>query len=494
MKRLFYAVFVPCLAAILGVALLHPQNNLVPSRMFLYMLVWVGILAGIRAVFLLSERKLQTISRWGLIIYSILYGVALYTVSVLLCSAPVTDYGEVYQTALRLSAQETVTDWSYFSMWTNNLGTLTILTACMRMGRILGFQDPYYFVLGVNVLQMVAVQIAIFYLGGKIDREHKVAGQWFAMVVFTLWTPVWTSTNAFYSDQLSFGGSILAAALLLYAMEECKEKTGPKWICCVCAGMLWGIAACVKATAAIGLVAGGIVCILSFRNIVKKHWRVLLLFAVSFCIAFGGLYAYDQTYPSKADEYRLKTPVEFWIAMGLMGNGTYSDNAYLIRQCNFKPNVDERRAFCRKMIRENANCFYEAEHLYEKTSVIFGSGDILPTSLMYPDRESFLWQLVYWEGDYYWKYTCTCTGFFYAVLLLMLAGSLLQAIREEPADLVFWIYLTVFGLFLFLMFWEAQNKQLFNHIPWMTLAAVYGIRWPEDFVRNKLRKYVAERE
>lgn len=37
-------------------------------------------------------------------------------------------------------------------------------------------------------------------------------------------------------------------------------------------------------------------------------------------------------------------------------------------------------------------------------------------------------------------------------------------------------YLTVFGLFFFMMFWEAQNKQLYNHIPWMTFCVVWAMR------------------
>lgn len=487
MKRLFYAVFVPCLMAVLGVVILHPQNNLVPSRMFLYMLVWVVILAGIRAVLLLSERKLKKISRWGIILYIILYGVALYGVSAVLRSAPVTDYKEVYMTALKLSAGETVEDWSYFSMWTNNLGTLTILTFFMKIGRFIGFQDPYYFVLGINVLQMMLVQIAVFYLGGRIDEKHRTAGQWFAMAVFTLWTPVWTATNAFYSDQLSFGGGIIALALLLYAVTDSKVSGYKKKLCLVGAGVFWSIAMYAKATAAIGLVAGVILCVLSFKTFFMKYWKELLIFGVSFCLVFGVLYVHDQTYPSKADEYRLKTPVEFWIAMGLVGNGTYSDNAYLIKECNYKQNVDERKDFCRTIIKNNLVNLCDADHMYKKTSIIFGSGDILPTSLMYPDEESLLWQFVNREGDYYWKYTCTCTGFFYAVLFLILVGSLLQAIKERPDDMMFLVYLTVFGLFLFLMFWEAQNKQLFNHIPWMTLAAVYGLKRPEDYVLGKLK-------
>ena len=494
MKRLFYIIFLPCLAAILAVAVLFPQNNLVPSRMFLYMLVWAAILSGIKKILEFVENRIKKtgidilkISQISFIIYVILYGIALYLVSAAIRSDPITDYKEIYQTALRLATGEEVSDWNYFSMWTNNLGALTILTFLMRIGLVLGFSDVYYFLLGLNVLQMMAVMASIYYLAGKISKKPdrvciNTSVQWFAVVLFTLWTPVWTGTTAFYTDQLSFGSSVIAIALLWYAASDAREQKGRKWTCAILAGVIWGIGISAKVTSAIALVALVILGSLFLVNYLKEYghqlykWRAKLLlflvFTISLCLTFGGLYAYDQTYPSKADEYRLKMPAEYWIAMGLVGNGTYSDNAYLIRKCNYSQNIEERQQVCRKIIRDNLINILDIDHMYKKTSIIFGSGDICPTSLQYPEQETFLWQLFYWEGAYYWKYTCTSTGFFNAVLLFMCIGCFVQAKWYKEDDFMFFCYLTVFGVFLFLMFWEAQNKQLFNHISWMTLAVV----------------------
>lgn len=500
MKRAFYGVFSFFLTAILAVVISHPQNNLIPSRMFLYMLVWVVILCGMKAMLSFLEKTLikkgmnvEKISRTCLIFYTVFYGIGIYIVSLILRSYPVTDYGYVYHTAYNLATGQAVEDWNYFSMWTNNLGPLTILTACMRLGVLLGFSDPYYFVLGLNVLQLAAVLVSLYYLAGK-TAEKRVSRQWLAVGVFTLWTPVWACTNAFYSDQLSFGGSIIAVALFLYACDLRRGQSRNHWLPVLSAGVVWGVSIIAKATSAIALVALAITLFLAWKKdaLFRRgyFWRNLLLLALAMALTVSVLARASGNYPSKSDEYRLKTPTEYWIAMGLMGDGTYADNAKLVRKCNFSQNVDERRDVCWKFIRENWKNMFRAEHLADKTAVIFASGDISPTSHMYPGEESLLWHWVCWEGDYYWKYACLSTGFFYAVLFLMLIGTLFRTFApdREENSLVFLIYLTVFGLFLFLMLWEAQNKQLYNHIPWMTLAVVCGLEKPGEFLEKKAKR------
>ncbi len=498
MRRFFYGGFSVCLIAILFVAVSHPQNNLIPGKIFLYMLVWVLILYGIRTLLSLLERSLlkrgldvEKLSRTGLLFYLLFYGIALYIVSLILRSYPMTDYGNVYHTAYSLAMGQAVEDWSYFSMWTNNLGILSILTFCMKTGVLLGFSEPYYFVLALNVLQVLGVMLSIFYLAGKfgagkrnveIDVEETRGGrfsvQWFSIAVFTFWTPVWASTGSFYSDQLSFGGGIMAIALFLFG---CSLHGKKRWPVFAAAGIVWGIGIVAKATAAVGVVAFVIAAVLAGKR-GRRVWREILALILSMVLSMGVLMTVSGQYPSKADEYRLKTPTEYWIAMGLMGNGTYADNAYLIKECNYSQNVDKRREFCREMIRENWKNLFDRGHLVDKASVIFGEGGISPTSHMYPYEESLLWHFVYWEGDYYWQYACISTGFFYAVLFLTLAGTLFGMFKKEQNDLVFMSYLTVFGVFLFLMLWEAQNKQLYNHIPWMTVTAVCGLESLRDYV------------
>lgn len=486
MKRAFYGCFSLFLLMILAVVLRYPQNNLIPGRMLLFTVIWIGILYSVKVAlgFLGKQMKkkglnVEKLSRTGLFFYVLFYMVCLFLISVMLRSEPVTDYGSVYRTAERLALGEKVKDWSYFSMWTNNLGTLSMLTAAMKGSLLIGFLDPYYGVLVLHVFQAAAVLLSIFYLTGLVWKERTL--QWFAILLFSMWTPVWACTNAFYSDQFSFGGSVIGTALLFYA-----GKTSCRWksrLCIVLAGILWGLGIVAKVTAAIPLIALIIAWIFFYR----KGWihlkqGICMVLVIALCA--GTMSFISNRYPSKKDEERLKFSTEYWIALGLLGNGTYGENEDFIEGCYLSKDKEARKAYCRQVIWDHRESFFDIERIIKKTSVIFGTGEISPTSHIYPEKENLLWQCVHYEGTYYWKYCCLSTSFFDAVLVLLFAGCVSRVVKKrEENGLVFMSYLAVFGLFFFLMFWEAQNKQLYNHIPWMTLCAVWGIR--TDITKRK---------
>lgn len=480
---IFFFVFLIFISVILTVVLRRPQNNLIPGKMLLYTLIWVGFSWIIRMILGLLERKLiqkkvdvNRLSTRLFPVLAILYGAALYLVSLSLRAEPVTDYKSVYDTALTLARGEVVEDWRYFAMWTNNLGALSILTFCMKLGLMFGFTDPYYFVLAVNVLQTVLVAWGIYYLAGQI-RQDCQAFRWTAVAMFMFWTPIWGYTSAFYSDQLSLGGSIVGMALFCLGCRQDKLK---KWLCIVLAGVFWSLGGFAKVTAWIPLVA--LVLVLIFGFGVKKHLKEYAVFGVVLLCVSMGLSVLQGQFPSNSLEEQYNIPSEYWVAMGLLGNGTYAQNTQFVDTCVYMDNRQDRLIYCREIIGENWTNLFDRERMEAKTSVIFGSGEIAPTSIMFPMEDSLLWDWFYWEGEYFWKYCCISTGYFFAVILLMILGSLFQLLRREESSLVGQCYLAVFGLFVFLLLWEAQNKQLYNHIPWMTLAAVYGLERLHEYV------------
>lgn len=495
MKKLFYCSFFLFLSIILLIILREPQNNLIPVRMILYTLIWVGMVGLVRAFLEFVEKKfrkagkdVEKLSRTGFIIWMIVYGIGLYLISLSFRATPVTDYQSVYDTALALAGGEPVESWIYFAMWPNNLGTLSILSFGMSLGKMLGFADPYYFILALNVLQAMLVMWAIFYLAGQIRRDSQ-AFRWTAVTMFVLWTPVWGYTSAFYSDQLSMGGSIIGTALFYFGSKQNPVK---KWVCIVLAAVLWSLSAFAKVTALIPLVAMVIVLLLSRTQFkLLKEYLIfgLVLLAVSLC--FNTL---QRQYPSHQLEEQFNIPSEYWIALGLLENGTYAHNEDFVDACFYKENRNERQEFCRQIISENWQNIFDVKRMKSKISVIFGSGEIAPTSLTYPMEKSVLWEWFYWEGAYFWKYCCLSTGYLFAIILLMVLGSVFQILHREEEDLVMQSFLAIFGLFVFLLFWEAQNKQLYNHIPWMTLAAVYGLERLQEQVAVMIRKLWRRRQ
>jgi hypothetical protein len=67
------------------------------------------------------------------------------------------------------------------------------------------------------------------------------------------------------------------------------------------------------------------------------------------------------------------------------------------------------------------------------------------------------------------------TGMYYLLLLLNIIGSIISIIRRKldcHNMLGLFARISLFGLFLFLMFWEANNRQLYNHIPILVITGM----------------------
>jgi hypothetical protein len=62
----------------------------------------------------------------------------------------------------------------------------------------------------------------------------------------------------------------------------------------------------------------------------------------------------------------------------------------------------------------------------------------------------------------------------------------LVLLKRKDKDTVFAVSLiTVFGIMLYLMLFEANNRQLYNHLPWFILAAACGLSEIWNTIRMK---------
>lgn len=494
-KKLFYGSFFLLVSVIFVVVLLKPSNNLIPGRMVLYTLIWLAFVCIMRTLFGVVENwivkkgwNIDRISKVGFRVLVCLLAVALYMISTAFRTSPITDYQQIYNTSLALAQGQPVENWHYYAMYPYNLGTVSLLVLCMKGGFLLGMEDPYYFVLAVNVIQVMLVVWAVFYLAGLLKKDS-YAFRWTVVFLFLCWTPVWAYTSAFYSDQLSFGGSIIGMALFCAGYREKKPR---KWIWISMAGIFWALSVFAKVTAWIPFVAFVIMILLHSKK--TSLWREILVFAaILFAISLG-LNCFLQQFPSAEMEEQYGMPAEYEIVIGLLGDGTYGQQIEFVEECLGKESRQDRQEYCRQIIKDNWKSFFDMQRMAAKTRVIFGSGEIAPTALAYPYEENLLWNWFSSDGAYYWKYCCLSTGYFFSVLFLMILGAFGQLVgKKEENPLVFQSYLAVFGLIVFLLLWEAQNKQLYNHIPWMTMASGYGLEYLYGIIASRTNYFRTKR-
>ena len=472
--KLFQFVYVISILGILGIAFSKPLHNLVPGRMFFYTLFWVVLLCALWYLCVYAERKVPKLERWMKFILPtalIVYAIALYIVSCLIRSEPVTDYQNVYEAALQFARGQEVSNWDYFARWYNNVGSMLVLSALFALGGWLpASADVYYFVLLINVIQVMGVVACLSYLAGELAVRHKVAARTMMLLLCFLWIPIWSNSSIFYSDQLSFGAGVFGLTLLVRGWKS------RRWYLYLAgAGMTLAIGVILKATVGTILVALGIMGFL-FSKYWEKKGRILVVL-LSFALVMGSYSLYCKTLPYQKDAYRLKMPVEYWLAIGIGGNGTYADNEEFAIRCETAKNYDVRKELSREYIVEHLDNLVDPYHITEKVRQNFGFGDLGSAGyFLYKESPNIVWNWVSQEGTYFWKFGCLSTSLFFAVLFLIGVGGCVRLLRNREYQKEDFLQLSVelafWGMCLFLMLWEAQDKQLYNHSGWILLSLV----------------------
>ena len=485
--KLFQLIFAVSMFIIVGICLSKPLNNLVPQRMVFYTLFWVILFILLWYLSVFIEKRIAQAEQWMkyiLPVFLCLYGVALYGVSCLLRSSILTDYESIYNAALCLARGEEVTNWGYFSKWYNNAGPMLALSVLFFLGSWLPASiDVYYFVLLLQVIQVVGVIACLYYLAGKFVPRHKTAAHFMVLFVSVLWIPIWGNSGIFYSDQLSFGAGVFGLALLV------KGWNKKKWyVYLAAAGAIWALGVSVRATVPTILIA---LLIMGFLfSVLWTNKRKIAVILVSFVLVFFSCSLYCKTLPYQQEASLYKMPVEYWLAVGLGENGTYAGSLDFVAGCEATANYEMRKEYCREYIAENINQMWNPDHLIGKIRQNFGCGDLGSAGyLLYREQPNLLWNWFSQEGVYFWKYSCLSTSFFFAVLFMLGFGSLIQFVKKrefEKADLFsFSINLAFWGLCLFLMLWEAQNKQIYNHSGWLILSLVCGVNQLGELFENR---------
>ncbi|MCM1535843.1 MAG: hypothetical protein NC126_07985 [Clostridium sp.] len=484
--RIFWLVFSVSMLLICGIAMGKPLNNQIPIRIFFYTVIWTVFYACVWALCCFLERRIscfRKLWRYFLPAVLLLFGVGLFAVSCFLRSDPVTDYWDIYDAAQRLAAGQEVQNWEYFARWHNNVGAMLALALLFKLSSFFPFvADAYYVVLFLNVLQAIVTIACLSYLAGKGVKKHSAAASLMAVLMGITWIPIWANTSVFYSDQLSFGAAVLGLALLIRGGE--RESVGYRFWHTAAAGFFFGVGFVIKATSATAVIA--LFLGMFLFGMWKKHWKRAAVFAGGMAVVILCYQGYSKALPYQKDVDRLKAPVEYWIAVGLSGAGTYSDNEEFAIRCLTAQSPEERTEIARRQIAENLSNLWNPDHIVRKVRQNFGCGDLGAAGyLLWPKNENVLWHWFSQEGNRYWTYAGITTAAFFSVLFLMGMGGVRMFFSKEykredflhfVAALAFW------GLCLFLMLWEAQDKQMYNHSGFMILSVIYGLAGISDKV------------
>lgn len=362
--------------------------------------------------------------------------------------------------------------YEYYGYFPNNLGGMTFLYAVFRLASWVGFTD-YYAAASLAACLMLTGAMALTSL---ICRELAGASAGvLALAVFALSPQFWFLGGAVYTDVLS----MLFPALFFYCYLRFRDGEGRRRpALLLIMGLTMGIGSQIKFTVLIAAIAALLDALLR-KKPADALKIALCAFGITAVIGLslnGALYS---TQLSREEARENNTPLIHWVMMGLKGDGYYNPEDY---------------TFTRSLPAEGRNQILLDEIIHRvrqrgpggmleltarKSAADFGNGTYGADDFLKipPHEDTVLHRFLLQGGAYYGYYRGYTSALHVALMAWMLwaawrfaAGrSRREGWRRLP------LYLAVFGLWLFLMWWETNCRYFSNFAPVIIACGVLAV-------------------
>lgn len=198
--------------------------------------------------------------------------------------------------------------------------------------------------------------------------------------------------------------------------------------------------------------------------------RVTLLFGGFVVILGVALQLWANSYEITKEASETANPVISWVALGMKEDGSWTNNREFVDHMYEFSTRQEKQQYSMEYIRENRSEFWNPVHLRKKASYNFANGNLGASAFLnveYSDG-TLLWEMFSPWGKYYWRTCQYCFCYLVSMYVLLLIGmilSLRNIIRDqEPPVMLMICQLGFIGIVVFLMFWEASGRQMYNQM------------------------------
>lgn len=382
------------------------------------------------------------------------------------------DVGAIFDGAVQWAETGTFSGYyGYFGYFPNNLGGLTFLYGLFRPAFLAGFTN-YYAAASLAACLMLTGAMALTSL---ICRELAGASCGvLALAVFALSPQFWFLGGAVYTDVLS----MLFPALFFYCYLRFRAGGERRLLLLLVMGLAIGVGSQIKPTVLIAAVAALIDACLR-KKPAEAAKVALCAFGIAAVIGLslnGVLYS---TQLSREEARANNTPMLHWVMMGLKGDGYYNPEDYeftrsLPVEGRDRALLDEIAARIRQR-----GLGGMLELTARKSAADFGDGTYGADDFLKipPHGDTVLHQFVLQDGAYYGWYRGYTSALHVALMVWMTAAAWRfaagRARRRGWGRLP--LYLAVFGLWLFLMWWETSSRYFSNFAPVLIACGVLAV-------------------
>lgn len=339
-------------------------------------------------------------------------------------------------------------------------------------------KNPVHLASMLNILQIDIAILCIYRLIIMFCRtDLKYALAWVGAGMMSVNLAAAGHTQSTYTDAMSLCFGILAFYVWCHIHKT--QQTSKKIGFALLAGVCWGMGASIKMTVLISFFA--VACYVIFCADIKKQLPYLLSAILAIAVILTSFEAYANTLPSKEmeAEYGFPKPI-YWLAVGLKGDGSYTQSGEYLVLMYRTPGLEARRSVTWQYIAGNIHEFGNVYHIIEKAKFNFAFGTFGSEEFMgTPETENVLYEIFSFEGEYFKRYAMAATSYFYALLALSALGIAFVIYHIHKTHTYNQLHVvtifTAIGIMIYIMIFEASNRQLYNHIPWFVLGAIIGI-------------------
>lgn len=479
MKSYLNQIFLILFLLLSGLILLICFTGTFHHIPFLYILAisffWLALF--FLLFFLLNKwrKKLSLIHEKWVLVFLFIWGIVLFLFGNYIKGEPASDYWYIHS-FLTAWVNGTSPDWSYFARWENNLPLFYLFAPVVKLGYLLGVTDVQYSLAAFNTILLTGAGYGIYCLiqKGFPDLQKNVIVRWMALLLYMGFVPVWGSVFYAYSDSASMFFAVAGMAFYLS-----NHKRSP--FAYFASGICIGISYLLKPTAC--FIVLGLWLVQLILSSFHTYWKTILIsLGTALCIiALFRFSAHFMPHQAYLDSHKM--PWQYWVCIGMTKDGTYDENMDSLAVPFFEmESFTERKEFGNRYICEHRQDFWNMERILDKTQVNFANG--LFGLNEYVSKKT--WSVFDPAGTYNTYVVAIFSPYYYVMLFLLWCSGLFILLFSKSefsgCDLLKAIMADIIGLIFFLFFWEANNRQLYNQMPWFAVSAALSINLLSDYI------------
>ena len=416
------------------------------------------------------------------IILSFLFFIMLAIFGNLITSIPTYDLSNIIKEAsIMVSNGGKFVTEDYFSVYHNQVPVTVFIFLIFKIGSFLKFENLKVFAIMINSL-FIAITAFFSYLSVKKIKDYKSG---ILTLLFFMINPIfYLYSSYFYTDTLCM--PFAAIAIYVFIVNQKNENIKKSIGLYILMGIILAIGFKIRVVIGILLIAFVLSIIISKNN--RKVFSIII--CTSFIIGLL-LCSFIEKSTKPLLNKELKYPATHWLMMGFNYN---TDGRWNINDYNY---TKEGKTYFEKSNRNTEAIKQRIQELGPARLISFlkiklavnwsnGGYDYL-SKLINVEKINPLYEFI--SGNrkifitYYYQ-ICKIT-----IMIIFLISLLKEIKNNEGVESKYgYVYISIFGAFLFYLIWEVSTRYSLTFLPWMILVFPIGIECIEKALNYKTFK------